>query len=111
MTDSAAQKRAEEIAKSIYQELMLPKTSLKYGDPTELIVKAITQYADERVKEAEEESAKYHDQHLQDALRLARNDALEEAAKIAEANHDCYQMAGVAQAIRSLATELRGKAT
>lgn len=45
-------KSAEQVAEEIYQELILPKTSLKYGDPTTLIAGALKAYADEKLDEA-----------------------------------------------------------
>jgi len=115
-------KSAEKVAEEIYQELCVPKTSLKYGDPTMLIAKALTAYAEERVKIAKEstceksfalgraeglaEGKEYKLTYWQGRLKEARAETLEEAAKVAEEFEDVntqdYYGEEIAKAIRAI---------
>jgi hypothetical protein len=64
----------------------------------------------EAVDEAEKESAKYHDDHLKDALSLCRAEAYEDAANIMESCTHEYPSSccaiGMADDIRARAQEI-----
>lgn len=105
---------AEEMAERLYQKLLEPKTSLDYSDPTILIAKVLTEYAEARVKEELTKvltiTPEEADQMVLEEQTEIRNDILEEAAKVAQSqecslarfSETCQCDVEISDAIRAL---------
>lgn len=107
------EEKAREIYLSMFGAIVKPEDSLRL----EILAAALREYGEAEFKRGCELFAdggyshgnkEGYAQGCADTLHNSPmyeegwNDCRERAAKIAEANHDCYEMAGVVQAIRAL---------
>ena len=109
MKDEEYMKTAQEVAEQLAQEIVLMSRQERYASAVQfedVVLNLLTAYADERVKEAVEEKDRQTRisevliQENKEAWSKARAEALEEAAKVAEApfspeskneNGKCYE--------------------
>ena len=73
-------KTAEEVRGQIFKCLQGICSCVNHASEEDIVLKALTAYADERVKES---ASKRFDEHHAYCLKEARAEALEEAAKVA----------------------------
>jgi hypothetical protein len=77
---------SKEVAERIYQRLLIPATSLEYGDPTDFIASELTAFAERARKEGFKKGRLYKLTYWTERVENARKKALLEAAGVAEVN-------------------------